>query len=75
MESEDSCEDKYCICVHYSTSDPNFLDIYIHSLDIDSNRTMSVDKKDILSERVLKFLNADAYDFIREVKKVKQLRR
>lgn len=65
-KDHDSCDGSNCICVHGECG--NKLEIWIHA-DTHDNRSIIVNRDDILSEKVIRFLNADAYDFIKEVEK------
>lgn len=61
------CEDNSCICFHKTKA--GMLMIYIHAKNGNS-RTLTVDRDNILNEGVIRFLNADAYDFIKKIEKL-----
>ena len=62
----ETCDGLHCICIHKDGEDQ--IGIWVHS-NLYSNRSLVVYKNEILSKKVIEFLNADAYDFIKEVEK------
>lgn len=68
-ELSSECDSSHCICVHRGEADVDTLEVWIHG-DSYCNRRLVINRKDILSEKVIKFLNSDAYEFIKEVKRI-----
>lgn len=63
-----TCDGLHCICVHECDKGEDKIEIWIHG-DLNHNRRLAVDRKEILSRKVIEFLNADAYDFVKEIER------